>query len=249
LTQRLPGQLSGGQQQRVALARAVARRPRLLLLDEPLSALDAPTRLRLRGELRPLLAGLRIPTILVTHDRMEALALGDNLVVLDGGQIAQQGPVNEVFGRPSSLAVAGILAFETVRLGTILGAANGLVTVSVGGRTLVAVETEPNYVLYRKLFFEERNSERYGWDLGVMGPFVSAGAFYWDLALVPYQFASLPFRRFESNGYIGSCGREGWRDPDQPGSMLWMRRSIAGSATFGRSERKRLQGTSPVPIS
>ncbi len=67
----------------------------------------------------------------------------------------------------------------------------------------LALEVEPNYVLHRKLFFEERNSERYGWDLGVMGPFVSAGAFYWDLALVPYQFASLPFRRFESNA--GLC--------------------------------------------
>ncbi|CAN5608660.1 hypothetical protein BH10PLA2_BH10PLA2_30950 [soil metagenome] len=67
----------------------------------------------------------------------------------------------------------------------------------------MALETEPNYVLYRKLFFEERNSERYGWDLGVLNPFVSAGAFYWDLALVPYQFASLPLRRFDSNA--GLC--------------------------------------------
>jgi hypothetical protein len=67
----------------------------------------------------------------------------------------------------------------------------------------VALETEPSYVLHRKLFFEERNSERYGWDLGIMQPFVSTGAFYWDLALVPYQFASLPFRRFESNA--GLC--------------------------------------------
>jgi hypothetical protein len=67
----------------------------------------------------------------------------------------------------------------------------------------IALETEPSYVLHRKLFFEERNSERYGWDLGIMQPVVSAGAFYWDLALVPYQFASLPFRRFESNA--GQC--------------------------------------------
>jgi hypothetical protein len=73
------------------------------------------------------------------------------------------------------------------------------------GRTFpsMALEVEPNYVLHRRLFFEERNSERYGWDLGVLNPFVSAGAFYWDLALVPYQFASLPFRRFDSNA--GLC--------------------------------------------
>jgi hypothetical protein len=62
---------------------------------------------------------------------------------------------------------------------------------------------EPNYVLYGRLFFEEKNSERYGWDLGVVSPIVSAGAFYWDLALTPYQIASLPFRRFESNA--GLC--------------------------------------------
>jgi hypothetical protein len=73
------------------------------------------------------------------------------------------------------------------------------------GRTMAAMETtaEPHYVLYRRLFFEERNSERYGWDLGVLNPFVSAGAFYWDLALLPYQVASLPLRRFESNA--GLC--------------------------------------------
>ena len=73
------------------------------------------------------------------------------------------------------------------------------------GRTFPAqgVTAEANYVLYRKLFFEERNSERYGWDLGVITPIVSAGAFYWDLALTPYQLASLPLRRFESNA--GLC--------------------------------------------
>jgi len=62
---------------------------------------------------------------------------------------------------------------------------------------------EPNYVLHRRLFFEERNAERYGWDLGIMSPVIAAGAFYWDLALLPYQVGELPFRRFESNA--GKC--------------------------------------------
>jgi hypothetical protein len=62
---------------------------------------------------------------------------------------------------------------------------------------------EPNYVLHRRLFFEERNAERYGWDLGLLSPFVAAGAFYWDLALLPYQIGELPFRRFDSNA--GLC--------------------------------------------
>lgn len=142
LTRRLPHELSGGQQQRVALARAIVRQPRLLLLDEPLSALDVPTRLRLRGELRRLLLHLEIPTVLVTHDRMEALALGDDMVVLDNGQLVQQGPVNEVFSRPANVDVAGILAFETVQVGRVLKAENGLIAVGIGARSLTAVDSQ-----------------------------------------------------------------------------------------------------------
>lgn len=139
LETRLPGELSGGQQQRVALARAVVTRPRLLLLDEPLSALDAPTRARLRGELRPLLRQLGIPSLLVTHDRTEALALGDELVVMDAGRLVQCGPVREVFSRPASLAVAGVVGVETVQPGRVMTSADGLVTVAVGDRKLVAL--------------------------------------------------------------------------------------------------------------
>jgi molybdate transport system ATP-binding protein len=139
LTARLPGELSGGQQQRVALARAVARRPKLLLLDEPLTALDTPTRQRLRGELRRLLRQLDVPTVVVTHDRLEALSLGDDLVVLDEGRIVQRGPVQAVFSRPASLTVAGIVAVETVQPGRVLELENGLATVLVGAARLMAV--------------------------------------------------------------------------------------------------------------
>jgi molybdate transport system ATP-binding protein len=139
---RLPSELSGGQQQRVALARAVARRPRLLLLDEPLSALDAPTRNRLRGELRRLLRQLAIPTVFVTHDRLEALSLGDDLVVLDEGRIIQRGPVQEVFSRPADLTVAGIVAVETVQPARVVEIQNGLVTLLVGSARLMALAGE-----------------------------------------------------------------------------------------------------------
>ncbi|MEI7732913.1 MAG: ABC transporter ATP-binding protein [Verrucomicrobiota bacterium] len=139
LGKRLPRELSGGQQQRVALARALVRRPRLLLLDEPLSALDTPTRQRLRGELRALLRQSEIPTLLVTHDRQEALALGDNLVIMHEGRVVQQGPAHEVFNRPGSIAAAGILAVETIRPGRVLEMAEGLVTVAVGDIRLTAL--------------------------------------------------------------------------------------------------------------
>ena len=139
LGNRLPHELSGGQQQRVALARAVMRRPKLLLLDEPLAALDTPTRLRMRGELRQLLRRLGIPTILVTHERLEALALGDDVVVLHDGRNVQHGPAHEVFSRPVTLAVAEITAVETVQPGLILETRDSLATVVAGDARLTAL--------------------------------------------------------------------------------------------------------------
>ena len=124
--------LSGGERQRVALARALAPRPRLLLLDEPLSALDGPTREELRGELRALLHHLGIPSILVTHDRVEALALGDRLAVLVDGVVRQSGPVEEVFGAPSDTAVARVVGTENVLPVRVAGSEGGLVIVEAG---------------------------------------------------------------------------------------------------------------------
>ena len=139
LENRYPRQLSGGQQQRVALARTVALRPRLLLLDEPLSALDERTRETIRPELRRLLQTLGVPVLLVTHDRVEAMALGDHVIVLDHGQILQQGSVAEVFGQPANLATAAIVGVETVAPGEIVSVENGLATVAVGRVHLTAV--------------------------------------------------------------------------------------------------------------
>jgi molybdate transport system ATP-binding protein len=138
-----PKQLSGGQQQRVALARALARRPQVLLLDEPLSSLDAPTREQLRRELRRWLVDLRTPTILVTHDRVEAMALGDQVVVLDQGRVLQSGPVHEVFSRPADAAVARIVGVDTVEPARVLRVADGLATVTVGPVQLVALAETP----------------------------------------------------------------------------------------------------------
>ena len=136
---RLPHMLSGGQQQRVALARAVVRRPQLLLLDEPLAALDTPTRLHLRAELRQWLRHLAIPTVLVTHDRFEALALGDTVVVMQAGRNVQQGVVHEVFSRPVNRAVAELTAVETIQPGRLVELRDGLAVVAVGGQQLLAL--------------------------------------------------------------------------------------------------------------
>jgi molybdate transport system ATP-binding protein len=131
-----PGELSGGQQQRVALARAVAPRPQLLLLDEPLSALDAPTRLQLRGELRSLLKQLALPSMIVTHDWAEALTLGDVIGVMGDGQVLQVGLPQDVFSRPKNADVAQIVGVETVVQGHVIEQANGLATVRVNGTAL-----------------------------------------------------------------------------------------------------------------
>jgi molybdate transport system ATP-binding protein len=139
LEKRLPRELSGGQQQRVALARALAPRPRLLLLDEPLSALDQPTRLRLRRELRGWLHAASVPAILVTHDRQEAAVLGDEILVMHDGRMVQHGPVHEVFSKPASHDVADILAVETIHPGEILSTKDGIATVRVNGVLLQAL--------------------------------------------------------------------------------------------------------------
>jgi molybdate transport system ATP-binding protein len=139
LGNRYPKQISGGQQQRVALARALVRRPRLLLLDEPLSALDGPTRDQLRRQLRRWLVELRLPGLLVTHDRIEALALGDHVMIVDEGRIRQSGPVHQVFTKPADLSVARIVGVDTVEPATILRVADGLATLQVGKCQLVAL--------------------------------------------------------------------------------------------------------------
>lgn len=107
-----PKQLSGGQQQRVAIARAVAIRPKLLLLDEPLSNLDARLRIQMRSELRRIQLETGLSVVLVTHDQDEALEMSDQMVVMSQGKIQQQGAPTEVFPRPANRFVAEFMGYE-----------------------------------------------------------------------------------------------------------------------------------------
>jgi len=116
-----PSQMSGGQQQRVALARALATSPSLLLLDEPLSALDAKVRERLRGEIKQLQRRLRVTTIMVTHDQEEALSMADRVVVMNDGVIEQVGSASEVYERAATPFVADFLGKVNVLKATSLG--------------------------------------------------------------------------------------------------------------------------------
>ena len=109
---RYPGQLSGGQQQRIAIARALVLHPRLLLLDEPLSNLDAKLRLEMRAEIKRLHTSLGLTSIYVTHDQVEALSLSDWVVVMRDGLLIQQGPPQEIHDQPASLFVADFMGFR-----------------------------------------------------------------------------------------------------------------------------------------
>jgi ABC-type Fe3+/spermidine/putrescine transport system ATPase subunit/ABC-type sulfate transport system permease component len=130
LEARRPGELSGGQRQRVALARALAFQPRLVLLDEPFSALDAPVREELRRELRRLQRDAGLSTILVTHDAEEAALLADEIIVIGEGGLLQAGPRAEVFGRPASPQVARLLGIPNLIGGTV--AEPGVIAVGAG---------------------------------------------------------------------------------------------------------------------
>jgi molybdate transport system ATP-binding protein len=116
---RRPREISGGEAQRVALARALASEPRMLLLDEPLSALDEPVKLSIMSDLREMNRRLRLPILYVTHSRDEALALGERAMVFERGRIVAEGEPHEVFGSPESLSVARLAGVENIFEGTV----------------------------------------------------------------------------------------------------------------------------------
>lgn len=130
--------LSGGEAQRTSLARAFALEPELLFLDEPFAALDAPTREALIDDLDGALAGRNMTTVFVTHDRSEALRLGDRVAVLMDGRIRQTGTPSDVFGAPVDEQVAAFVGIETITPGRIRCLADGTATVDVGGQTVEA---------------------------------------------------------------------------------------------------------------
>jgi len=134
---KLPGQLSGGQQQRVAIARAIAVQPPLVLMDEPLSNLDAKLRLEMRAEIRRIHNTLGATTIYVTHDQEEALSLADRIVVMRDGEIRQVGGPEDLFSRPDHIDVAEFMGFRNKVAGRVASVANGLATVTVGEVSLV----------------------------------------------------------------------------------------------------------------
>ena len=164
---RRPGQLSGGQQQRVALARAIVTKPRVLLLDEPLSALDRRLRQEMQTELRRIQRESGLTTIFVTHDQEEALTLSDRVAILDGGRIVQEGLPAEVYERPASVFAASFLGDANLFAGPVrdggVVAACGLVRTAdalpaAGTEAVVAVRPEKMALLAPGAAASEDNS-------------------------------------------------------------------------------------------
>lgn len=138
-------QLSGGQQQRVALARALVIRPRCLLLDEPLSNLDAKLRLEMRTEIRRVCKQFGLTAIYVTHDQKEALSISDRMAILEGGHIAQIGTPQEVYRRPRSRVVADFIGETNFVEGSLLGFENGLAQVETSAGRFQGVLADPEW--------------------------------------------------------------------------------------------------------
>ncbi|MDD4101699.1 MAG: sn-glycerol-3-phosphate ABC transporter ATP-binding protein UgpC [Kiritimatiellae bacterium] len=138
LLKRLPKQLSGGQRQRVAVGRAIVRKPKVFLFDEPLSNLDAKMRVEMRGELNRLHRRLGATMIYVTHDQVEAMTMGDRIVVMDRGLIQQAAPPLEVYRQPANLFVAGFIGTPAMNLlpGQIVAEAAGVLVFRHAGGTL-----------------------------------------------------------------------------------------------------------------
>ncbi|MDD8021903.1 MAG: ABC transporter ATP-binding protein [Paracoccaceae bacterium] len=134
-----PQQLSGGQRQRIALARAIVRKPKVLLLDEPLSALDAKLREQMQLELKHLHEKVGITFIMVTHDQGEALVMSDRVVVMEKGRIAQQGKPQDLYDHPASPYVANFIGTTNFLPGQMAATGAGLVSIEIGAGTISAL--------------------------------------------------------------------------------------------------------------
>src|ERR1700736_1202168 len=131
--------LSGGQMQRVALARSMVYRPHLILLDEPLSNLDAKLRVRLRDDLRRILKATGMTALYVTHDQSEAVVLGDRLGVMRDGKLLQMAAPNEIYNRPADLFVANFTGASSLLTGRVVARQGEFGTVEAGGHRLTAL--------------------------------------------------------------------------------------------------------------
>jgi len=225
--ERKPNQLSGGQQQRVALARALVIRPSCLLLDEPLSNLDAKLRLEMRTEIRRVCSESGLTTIYVTHDQKEALSIADRMAVLDAGQILQVGSPQEVYRRPRTKFVADFIGEANFLVGTVRESAASMLAVetALGLLTGVPADAANSPGVGAEVTISIRPE---AWKLDNMPPEENAVAgqigestYYGEVAqyqFQPHAEGAAPLKIFELNPrHLSSATQQGlhaWADPE-----------------------------------
>ncbi|WP_067467916.1 ABC transporter ATP-binding protein [Actinomadura macra] len=223
LEERRPGELSGGQQQRVALARALVADPRMFLLDEPLSNLDARLRLEARTFLKRLQQRLGVTTVFVTHDQAEALALADRIAVMDAGRVRQLGTPAEVFRRPANLFVASFIGSTPMNLlpGIVrdgsVAAAGAEPPVPDEARGLVS-DGEPVVCGIRPEYLDYNEEPVDGAFAGTVSVVEHLGG----SSLVTLDVEGEPVRVVVGEGFDAAPGAAGWALP-RPGRLLLYR--------------------------
>lgn len=232
---RYPSQLSGGQRQRVALARAIVTQPNVLLLDEPLAALDKKLREEMQVEIKQLQRSVGITTIFVTHDQEEALSLSDRIVVMEDGRIVQIGTASEVYERPRSRFVSDFIGFTNAVAGTVKAVTGGKATVALasgqvfeasGAEDLVAGAAVDLVIRPEKILLEPSDdSSRYVVE-GTLAHIVYMGAvtyYHVDIGHGAILIAMAPNQAESSRSYdLGARMRLGWK----PEAMLLFPRRV-----------------------
>ena len=216
LEERMATQLSGGQQQRLALARALVRRPQVLLLDEPLSNLDAKLRERMRVELRELQRRLRITTLYVTHDQIEALSMSNTIAVMSSGMIVQEGPPREIYLQPKTQFVAQFIGSTNQlpgHIGSLQEEGRGLAKTTVGdircavmselapGSDTVVVVRPESIVLHREKPAQQTN---------VLEGKIAAAMFLGEYVECTIELGSFVFQTHQAHTFQGRRGETVW---------------------------------------
>ncbi len=224
---RKPNQLSGGQQQRVALARALVIRPRCLLLDEPLSNLDAKLRLEMRGEIRRVCKEFQLTTVYVTHDQKEALSISDRMAVLEGGRILQVGAPHEIYRCPASKMVANFIGETDFIPGRVVAASGGKASVETSiGRFdgILGDPTQPPKVgaevtvsIRPECWMLGREAKAQNCVQGRIGEAVYLG----EMAQYDFVCAGLTLKIVELNPhFLGSAAQDGLYAHVAPGDVV-----------------------------
>ncbi|WP_127571774.1 ABC transporter ATP-binding protein [Georgenia faecalis] len=232
LMARRPNQLSGGQQQRVALARAVATRPDVLLLDEPLSNLDARLRLEARTFLKELQRDLKVTTVFVTHDQAEALALADRIAIMKAGKLQQLGTPREVFRRPANTFVAGFIGSTPANL---VDATLGEGTILVGDQTVPlpgSLADLPGLTPGRKVIWCVRP------EYLALSPVPADGALTGEVTVIENLGASSLVSVTVGEHRLQSVVAED--DEPDPGTRVWLTASERHSLLFDPDSTQRL---------